>query len=724
MRKTVLRSLLNGVIPILILVLYANAQVQTDIPGPLGSGFFGETVTALPNGNFVVSDTKYDLTGPVADVGAVHLYSAGGTLISSLTGSSPNDRVGAFGIRILSNGDYVVISPYWSNGLANEVGAATLCNAATGCPGIVSNANSLVGTSALDHVGVGGVMALPGGKYVVNSYGWNGGMGAVTFCQSTGCSGDLTVANSLHGTDTSDEVGFYQVIVLQNGNYVVGSIYYDMLDNGAVTLCDGSTGCVGTVPANNSLIGSNFFDSIGSQGIVALSGGDYVVGSANWNSYRGAVTRCSQTTGCPPAISAANSLIGGASNTRVSDGGIFALNDGNYVVSSFSWNGGRGAVTWCSGTGSCTGSVLTTNSLTGTATTNGVGGGGVQSLPGGKYLAISPNWDGGPADIGAVTFCGAAGVCNNTTISAANSLIGSTANDLVGGDTLTGRITVLADGDYVVGSSKWDNGAIVDAGAATFCNGTTGCTGVVSIANSLYGTTANDNVGMGGSALTNGNYVVRSPNWDGASSNVGAATFCNGTTGCVGAVSAANSLIGSVANDGVSLGGISANGDGSYIVYSQNWDNGATVNAGAMTYGGGNVGALGTVTSLNSVLGNVANGGSSMNRWFDTANARILVGRPAENIVTILSLAPTAAGVTVAGRVHANGRGINGVRITLTASDGSAFVTQTNAFGYFSFADVEAGPTYLVEASSKRYQFAAQALTVSDNIEDLEISPL
>ena len=56
----------------------------------------------------------------------------------------------------------------------------------------------------------------------------------------------------------------------------------------------------------------------------------------------------------------------------------------------------------------------------------------------------------------------------------------------------------------------WDNGAVVDAGAATWGSGTTGVTGVISAANSLVGSTANDQVGSGVTALSNGNYVVRS----------------------------------------------------------------------------------------------------------------------------------------------------------------------------------------------------------------------
>ncbi len=61
-------------------------------------------------------------------------------------------------------------------------------------------------------------------------------------------------------------------------------------------------------------------------------------------------------------------------------------------------------------------------------------------------------------------------------VSAANSLVGSTANDQVG----IGGVTALTNGNYVVSSPHWDNGAATDAGAVTWGSGTTGVSGAVS----------------------------------------------------------------------------------------------------------------------------------------------------------------------------------------------------------------------------------------------------
>ena len=76
-------------------------------------------------------------------------------------------------------------------------------------------------------------------------------------------------------------------------------------------------------------------------------------------------------------------------------------------------------------------------------------------------------------------------------------------------------MTALSNGNYVVSSPNWTNGAAADAGAVTWGSGTAGVSGPVSAANSLVGSTANDGVGGDGvTALSNGNYVVSSPNWN------------------------------------------------------------------------------------------------------------------------------------------------------------------------------------------------------------------
>src|SRR5258708_26173674 len=107
---------------------------QIDIPGPLGSVAFGTSVTALPNGNFVVTDPN----GAGSAAGAVYLYSPNGSLISTLTGSSANDQVGNGGVVVVGAGNFVIVSPQWNNVGASAAGAVTWANGSTGLSGVVS----------------------------------------------------------------------------------------------------------------------------------------------------------------------------------------------------------------------------------------------------------------------------------------------------------------------------------------------------------------------------------------------------------------------------------------------------------------------------------------------------------------------------------------------------------------------------------------------------------
>ena len=224
---------------------------------------------------------------------------------------------------------------------------------------------------------------------------------------------------------------------------------------GRVYLYNGST-----LALINTMTGSAANDSIGhdqtGKGVTVLANGDYVVVSASWNDNRGAVTKCSAVTGCPATISPTNSLVGADAGASVGSNGVVALPNGNYVVRSSAWDNGNdasvGAITWCDGASTCTG-----------------------------------------------------------TVSPANSIVGSTSGDLVGAFT----IVVLANGNYVAQNLFWDNGGATEAGAVTFCSGTAPCTGVISAANSLVGTTTSDLIGdQGIYPLANGNYVVASSAWD------------------------------------------------------------------------------------------------------------------------------------------------------------------------------------------------------------------
>ena len=216
----------------------------------------------------------------------------------------------------------------------------------------------------------------------------------------------------------------------------------------------------------------------------------------------------------------------------------------------------------------------------------------------GNVVVTAPYDDSGATDAGAVyLFSGSTGVLIST-------LKGSQPNDRVGLG-----VTALTNGNFVVSSPLWDNGAATDAGAVTWGSGTTGVKGVVSTANSLVGSKTGDGVGYGEvTALSNGNFVVRSPAWaNGAATDAGAVTWGNGTTGVTGTVSTMNSIFGSQTGDQVGSGYVTALPNGNYLVNSPNWANGAIAKAGAVTALLGSKPSFGTVQSKPGVKGVLAN---------------------------------------------------------------------------------------------------------------------
>src|SRR5207244_4639690 len=131
----------------------------------------------------------------------------------------------------------------------------------------------------------------------------------------------------------------------------------------------------------------------------------------------------------------------------------------------------------------------------------------------------------------------------------------------------------------------------------TWGNGGTWISGIVSDTNSLVGSNPGDYVGnLGVVLLSNGNYVIDSPDWNGYR---GAVTWCNGSTGSSGIVSDANSLVGNNAYDRVGFSGITPLSNGNYVVNSGFWN----ANRGAVTWGNGSTGVSGTVSDVNSLAG-------------------------------------------------------------------------------------------------------------------------
>jgi hypothetical protein len=678
-------------------VTLPGLAAQIDIAGPAGSAKFGASVAVLPNGNFVVTDPAFSTSsvGDGAGIGAVYLYRGDGTLVSTLTGSHSRDGVGSGGVLVLSNSNFVVVSPGWFTG---HLGAVTWINGSTGLSGVVSESNSLVGQTLGDNIGSGGVTALTNGNFVVasplwsngttnyvgavtwgsgeaglsgvvsssnslvgSSYddsvgtvtplcngnyvvatsGWKSGLGAVTWGDgNSGIRGPISSGNSLIGSTIGDDIGnagslLAGVVVLSNCNYVVASPYWSngsTTNVGAVTWANGSSGISGVVSNANSLIGATAGDLIGLDGVTPLTNGNYVVASQDWSDGAtlrvGAITWGNGDNGTVGVVSAENSLVGTSQNDFVGDGEVTPLSDGNYVVASGQWTNGTGApvcaVTWVDGGASISGIISSANSF--------ISGIGASSVPleNGNYVVSSPNWNNGAA-----TRAGAATLASDTS-----SLIGqpSAGNSLVGasiGDSVGGYVVPLANGNYVVVSNQWSNGATLHVGAVTWVDSNIGMTGVVSPVSSLVGTVADhDQSGFLVTALRNGNYVISQ--WSMGASSPAAVVWANGNRGLSGTISPSNSFAFAPASG--PTGPIVALGDGNYIVLSPAWNNGAAAAAGAVSLLNGRFRTVGTIQPWNSVIGNAANGGASMVYAYDSSRHQLIVGRPVDNVVSLFTM--------------------------------------------------------------------------------------
>jgi filamentous hemagglutinin family protein len=547
------------------------------------------------NGGFVEVSGKNTLsmTG-IVDVGAVN--GSAGTLLLDPKNIVIDDSVGAipqFELMIdvaplpgsgfsdaivpLSTGNVVVTQPMANvDDDNNNAGAVYLFDGSTG--GLIS---LLIG-QADDQLGSGGVTALTNGNFVVVSPQWN--------------------------------------------NRVTGAT-----DVGAVTWADGNTGITAEVNSTNSLIGTQTGDNVGFNGVTALSNGNYVVSTQSWINFKGAVTWGDGTTGIIGPVNAGNSLVGLQDDNFVGNGGVTALDNGNYVVSSPFWEVDPaifniGAVTWGDGTTGTTGEVNASNSLVGIQTGDQIGSGGVTALTNGNYVVSSPLWDNGTIqDVGAVTWVDAINGLTTGSVTENNSIIGSQEQDQIG----SGGVTALTNGNYVISSPNWNN----DWGAVTWRDGTlqTGNEQVNTI-NSLIGSTAGDQIGNGVPgfpariegviALANGDYIVNSPDWN---NNQGAVTWGDGTIGTIGVVDDTNSLVGTPASsDRIGSGGVTALRNGNYVISSPEWNN----NRGAVTWGDGTTEIIDQVSELNSLVGNVANDQVGSGGVIELNNSNYVVSSP------------------------------------------------------------------------------------------------
>lgn len=87
-------------------------------------------------------------------------------------------------------------------------------------------------------------------------------------------------------------------------------------------------------------------------------------------------------------------------------------------------------------------------------------------------------------------------------------------------------------------------------------------------------------------------------------------------------------------------------------------------------------------------------------------------------------LTPTAGTATISGRVRtAAGQGIPNAVVTLTDPSGNTRNAIASSFGYYTFTDLEAGVSYVLDATARGHTIIGQARVISvyDSITGVDI---
>jgi len=84
--------------------------------------------------------------------------------------------------------------------------------------------------------------------------------------------------------------------------------------------------------------------------------------------------------------------------------------------------------------------------------------------------------------------------------------------------------------------------------------------------------------------------------------------------------------------------------------------------------------------------------------------------------------APTAASVTIGGRVLSGERGVARATVHLTDQNGNVRTAKTNSFGFYRFTDVAGGQSLILNVFHKQYQFTPQIVTANNAVDNLDFT--
>lgn len=492
------------------------------------------------------------------------------------------------------------------------------------------------------------------------------------------------VRTLIAGTANSMKLSLSGLVRLANGNFAILSQIASIgfTNSGSVIVIDGQTGnTLGTVsgPSNNSYFGRDK---------IFLDNGNIVVynssNSNNGKSSNGIVNLISGTTGSSIA-----QFYGSASQLRISNGGVYKVANNRFIISSYFdgpeyegrltlVDGGTGAVvrTYTSdpedmfgefglhllengnvvvpaplgvaGTGSY---ALFDSELNLIARNFGIdpgytSAGGIRGLSNGNFVVSSPN-----EAVGGRNNAGTVALVNGTTGAVISTLAGDHEEDHLGlgGYSAADVVRNNPTGLFRLRDSHQLSGGTIAVDLGGLVNSTQGQNKVIDSRNTAFG--------RGLTALTNGNYVVVSVSDDlSGVSNAGSVKLMNGSTGAVIA-----SFYGTVENDHLGSGLVTALANGNFIFGSPHEDVGGMVNAGTLRVVNGSTGQLIETISGTAANDSVGNGDEAV-----FSNGSVAVGSESEAV----------SGVANSGRV----RLINGNGDPVASFDGASSTDQLGKF--------------------------------------------
>lgn len=265
-----------------ILVNSFDGEVIKTIAGDNLSDNLGSSgITSLPNGNIAIISTSDDVNG-ISNAGSVTIVNSNPAVANiTIAGNDINDSFGFGGIKLLKNGNFVIISQFDNVAPVASASSLTLVNGTTGAV-----INTVAGDVFLDSLGAGLgalILSLPNGDFIAQTRDDDDITGiinassimlidGVTGLVKIKLSGDVS-GDNLGGIDSFSRFG---TTILPNGNIVIRS-YLDDVDGrinaGSVVLLKETGEIIRT------FAGDVANDNLGGSGITVLPSGNFIIRS-------------------------------------------------------------------------------------------------------------------------------------------------------------------------------------------------------------------------------------------------------------------------------------------------------------------------------------------------------------------------------------------------------------------------------------------------------------